>query len=159
MVSKHIQFLFSICALLVKHSRDKHWVCDLTLKKSLRFPQPTPCSTSSDILHKRKKKISTVACHSSFSDKDFWIGYILLWISDWFISYFKMHHSRALFWFWWEKKKSMTWMKILLLILERLIYWVEQGKNVEGYSKSLIIWVGYLVVELFGTVLSTHCHE
>lgn len=53
-----------------------------------------------------KKKISTVACHSSFSDKDFWIGYILLWISDWFISYFKMHHSRALFWFWWGKKKK-----------------------------------------------------
>lgn len=31
------------------------WGCDLTLKKSLEFPRPTPRSTCSDIFHRRKR--------------------------------------------------------------------------------------------------------
>lgn len=78
-------FILNLCSA----SRDKTGSCDLTLKKSLEFPQPTPHSMCSDIFH-RRKRMEALGCHSSFSDKGFWIGYVLRWISDWFISYFKL---------------------------------------------------------------------
>lgn len=102
-------FILNLCSA----SRDKTGSCDLTLKKSLEFPQPTPHSMCSDIFHRRKKP-EALGCHSSFSDKGFWIGYILRWISDWFISYFKMLHSRALFWFLWPKKSMIVERKYFL---------------------------------------------
>lgn len=94
---------------------------------------------------KRKRKKKALGCFSSLSNKDFSIGYILLWVSDWFISYFKMFHSRALFLFQ-GKKLSDCWRKILLVILERLMHWLGQGKAAEDCSKSLITWECYLIV-------------
>lgn len=44
-------FILNLCPV----SRDKTGSCDLTLKKSLELPQPTPHSTCSDIFHRRKK--------------------------------------------------------------------------------------------------------
>lgn len=44
-------FILHLCSA----SRDKTGSCDLTLKKSLEFPQPTPHSICSDIFHRRKK--------------------------------------------------------------------------------------------------------
>lgn len=120
-------FILNLCSA----SRDKTGSCDLTLKNpwSSHNQHHTLCAVT---FFTGEKKIEALGCHSSFSDKGFWIGYVLCWISDWFISYFKIGNfsiPELCFDFSDQKKKYDCWKKILFVIPERLTYWLGQQKH------------------------------
>lgn len=142
LITKHIQFLIlHLCsASNVQHRQD--WGCDLTLKKIPGVPWPTPHSTCSDIFHRRKKEISIGLSFLIFWQR--FLSWIRCALYQW-LTYFLFRnapfHSSVLI----SSGGGKVWLlkENTICNSRRFIYCIY---NTQGCSKSLIIWLCYLIL-------------